>query len=123
MVVGPFRAFQYCYCSRCRKRTGSAHAANLFVAPDQLRWERGEDQVERFELPEAKYWCASFCRRCGSAMPWLNKPGTVYVIGAGALDDDPEVRPVRAVYYASRAPWYREPSELDLHDTLPPRQS
>ena len=30
----PFKIFQYCHCSRCRKFTGSAHAANLFVPPN-----------------------------------------------------------------------------------------
>ena len=54
-------------------------------------------------------------------MPWLNKPGTAYVVGAGALDDDPEMRPERAVFYGSRSAWYREPADLELHDTLPPR--
>ena len=38
-VEEPFAAFQYCHCSRCRKKTGSAHAANAFVPAAQLTWE------------------------------------------------------------------------------------
>ena len=31
----PYRFFQYCHCSRCRKRSGSIHAANVAVPADQ----------------------------------------------------------------------------------------
>ena len=64
-IEGPFIAFQYCHCSRCRKASGSAHAANLFVKTAQLYWERGEESVQRFELPDAKYWSHCFCPTCG----------------------------------------------------------
>jgi hypothetical protein len=40
--TGNMGIFQYCHCSRCRKVTGSAHAANLFVAPEQFHWVQGE---------------------------------------------------------------------------------
>ena len=30
-ITGPILNFQYCHCSRCRKFTGSAHAANVFT--------------------------------------------------------------------------------------------
>lgn len=118
-IEGPFKAFQYCHCSRCRKRTGSAMVANIFVPVDQFRWEKGEDRVRRFELPEAKYWCNAFCTECGSAMPWLSKTGKTMVVGAGALDDDPGDRPRFSIYYGSRAPWYVHVPDLEMHETLP----
>lgn len=118
-ISGPFRAFQYCHCSRCRKKTGSSYAANIFVPVDQFSWERGEDKVRRFELPEAKYWSTAFCTACGSAMPWLTKNGRVMVVGAGALDDDPGLKPKFSVHYDSRAPWYVHVSELEMHGTIP----
>ena len=49
-LTGEVRGFQYCHCSRCRKFTGSAHAANLFVRPDDLAWVEGEDRVTTFLL-------------------------------------------------------------------------
>jgi len=49
-ISGNMGVFQYCHCSRCRKVTGSAHAANLFVAPDDFKWLSGEENV-RFITP------------------------------------------------------------------------
>lgn len=118
-IKAPFRAFQYCHCSRCRKQSGSAHCTNIFVPVHQFSWERGEENVQRFELPHAKYWCTAFCTTCGSTMPWLSKTGKAFIVAAGALDDDPEERPRCSIYYASRAPWYVHASELEAHDTYP----
>ena len=119
-MEGPFRGFQYCHCSRCRKKTGSSHAANIFVPVDQFSWERGKDMVRRFELPTAKYWSTAFCGDCGSAMPWLTRNGKAMVVAAGALDDDPGIRPGFSVHYDSRAPWYVHVSDLEMHGTIPP---
>ena len=118
-IEGPFRGFQYCHCSRCRKKTGSSHVANIFVPVGQFHWERGEDKVRRFELPTAKYWSTAFCTDCGSAMPWLTRNGKVMVVGAGALDGDPGVKPKFSVHYDSRAPWYVHVSDLEMHGTIP----
>lgn len=118
-IAPPFRAFQYCHCSRCRKRSGSAHVANVFVPPEQFSWRRGAGEVVRYDLPTAEYWCTAFCRHCGSPMPWLNKPGTAYVVAAGALDSDPGVTPERSIYFGSRAPWYVAPADHERHDTMP----
>ena len=69
-VRGNLGIFQYCHCSRCRKFTGSAFGANLLVRPDDFSWTRGEALVGRYELPEAKYFATSFCKNCGSSLPW-----------------------------------------------------
>ncbi len=120
-IEGPFRGFQYCHCSRCRKRTASVGVANIFVPVEQFAWESGEDQVKRFELPDAKYWSTCFCTECGSAVPWLSKNGKTMIVGAGSLDDDPGERPQFSVFYGSRAPWYVHVSDLEMHETLPGR--
>lgn len=117
----PFNVFQYCHCSRCRKSSGSAHAANLFLPAAQLSWEAGEQHVRRFELPDAKHWCHAFCDQCGSALPWLTRNGRAYIVPAGNLDIDPGLAPQRNVHFASRAPWYRHASELPIFDEEAPR--
>jgi hypothetical protein len=115
----PARNFQYCHCSRCRKGSGSAHAANVFVTPSQFTWLKGEDAVKRFELPTAKYWSRAFCTTCGSAMPWLTRSGKSMVIPAGGLDDDAPDRPQRNIYFGSRAQWYVPAADLEAFDTYP----
>ena len=114
-ITAPFRGFQYCHCSRCRKASGSAHCANIFVSSPQFEWLQGADQVGRFEPPDAKYFATCFCRTCGSAMPWRSRKGTAFIVPAGALDEDPGERPTRNVFWDSRAAWYEQASELPIH--------
>ena len=37
-IIGEFESFFLCHCERCRKDTGSAHAANLFSSSARLIW-------------------------------------------------------------------------------------
>lgn len=39
VVSGPFEAFHWCHCSRCRKDTGSAHASNIFAGIDAAKYD------------------------------------------------------------------------------------
>ena len=117
--VGPVKVFQYCHCNRCQKITGSAHASNIIIDPDNFEWLTGEEQVGRFELPDAKYFASSFCKKCGSSLPWLTQSGTAMIIPAGTLDDDPEARPKHNIYYADKACWYSDLDSLVKYDALP----
>lgn len=121
-INGHLGIFQYCGCSRCRKFTGSAFAANLLVAPDDFRWLRGEQHVGRHELAEARHFATSFCRCCGSSLPWLAKSGKTVAVPAGTLDQDPGIRPSQRVFWDSRADWYLEPDTLPAYRELPPRK-
>ena len=117
----PYRFFQYCHCSRCRKRSGSIHAANIAVAAGQFAWTKGEDQVQRFALPGAKSWSNAFCRTCGSGLPWSALGGAFWIVPAGSLDEDPGDRPTRNIHYASRAVWHEDAATLPVFDAEPPR--
>lgn len=118
-VTGPYRFFQYCHCSRCRKRTGSAHAANLAVPHTQVSWLAGDDAVTRFELSTARAWGNAFCSRCGSGVPWLTRNGKAYIVPAGGLDAPPEHGPTRNVHFASRANWYEHATNLPIFEEDP----
>ena len=117
--TGPTKMFQYCHCTRCRKITGSAHASNIIISPDQFQWLKGKESVGRFEVPDAKYFASSFCKKCGSSLPWLTKNGKALIVPAGTLDDDPKVKPKHNIYFADKAPWYEEACELAKYDALP----
>jgi len=116
---GPEFVFQYCHCSRCRKFTGSAHAANIIIDPKQFEWLGGEELVGRYEHPEAKHYATCFCKRCGSSLPWLAKSGRSMVIPAGTLDDDPGIKPTQNIYWQDRASWREEVRDLVHYDELP----
>jgi len=119
-ITGNMGVFQYCHCSRCRKVTGSAHAANLFVAPEDFKWLSGEESVGRYDPPETKYFATSFCKNCGSSLPWLSKSGQVVIIPAGSLDGDPGIRPTQNIFCGSRSAWYTAASSLPEYVDMPP---
>jgi hypothetical protein len=121
-ISPPFKIFQYCHCSRCRKFTGGAFSPNLFVPPSQFQWLSGEENISRFEHPEAKYFATCFCNHCGSSLPWMVKGGGNIVVPTGTLDEDPGIAPQHNVFWGSRATWQPSPCELDSFDTLPPRK-
>ena len=116
---GPAKVFQYCHCSRCQKFTGSAHAANIIVDPSQFAWLSGEQQVGRYEVPDAKHFATSFCKNCGSSLPWMTKSKMSMVIPAGTLDDDPMEKPKHNIFYADKAPWFVNVESLVKYDKFP----
>ena len=118
-VRPPFTAFRYCHCSRCRKASGSAHAANLFVPRAQFEWLKGEDKVRRFDLPQSQRFSVWFCGECGCRVPHNVKTRDDVLVPAGLLDADPGVRPENGIFWASKAPWYVEPREMPLFEQYP----
>ena len=103
---GPFGSFFVCHCSRCRKATGSAHASNIFTKPEDLSWTDGEDLIRGFKLDSAKMFGRNFCAECGSPVPRVSAERKLLVIPAGALDEDPGIRPENIIFWDNRAHWY-----------------
>ncbi len=118
-LTGEILGFQYCHCSRCRKFTGSAHAANLFTRPADLEWLQGVDTLGSYLLEGEPPFPTAFCSKCGSGMPSMSSTGKYWVVPAGGLDHDPRARPTRSIFWDSRAPWYRHVDELPQHATWP----
>jgi hypothetical protein len=102
----PAGRFFICYCSRCRKASGSGHGANLYVGPDAFRWTRGERDVRRYDLPQARSFSTGFCTHCGSPVPHATRSGREIVIPAGSLDVDPSELPrAEHAHRESRTAW------------------
>jgi len=112
----PFAKFLKCHCSRCRRASGSAFAANAYVLPQAFRWILGQDNVVRFDLPEARSFSTSFCRRCGSPLPHATRSGREIVIPAGSLLDDPGTSPTIEACWSSRARFLSDTGDLPTED-------
>ncbi|MEM7619688.1 MAG: GFA family protein [Pseudomonadota bacterium] len=121
-INGHLGIFQYCHCSRCRKFTGSAFAANLLVAPEHFQWTKGADLVSHFPLAGAKHFATAFCKRCGSSLPWKAQSGKSIIIPAGTLDDVPDLKPFQNLCFADKASWFENPADLKTYDGMPPRR-
>ena len=120
--TGPVKVFQYCHCTRCQKITGSAHASNIIIDPENFKWFKGEGNVGRYELSEAKHFASSFCKTCGSSLPWITQSKKAMIVPAGTLDDDPKVKPIHNIFYADKACWYENVDGLVKYDELPTRK-
>lgn len=108
----PFSAFRYCHCTRCRKASGSAHAANLLVPESGFEWLHGEASVKRFDMPGTERFSVWFCPTCGSRAPHRIRTRDDILIPAGLLDADPEMLPQNNIFWDSRASWYVEPQQM-----------
>jgi hypothetical protein len=117
-VEEPFATFAYCHCSRCRKKTGSAHAANALVPAASFFWTRGQERVRKFDL-EGTRWSSAFCETCGSSLPFVNRTGAMFVVPAGSLEGALGEKPRCNIHFASRAPWYEHASALPTFDEIP----
>lgn len=111
-ITPPSTGFRYCHCSRCRKVTGAAHAANIFLPEGQFKWLAGESLVRRFNLPGAKRFAVSFCTQCGTRVPHKITGTENMLIPAGVLDANPDLRPEYSIFWGSKAPWYVETPAL-----------
>ncbi|MEZ6852355.1 GFA family protein [Halodesulfovibrio aestuarii] len=116
-VDGDFENFFLCHCERCRKDTGSAHAANLFSSTAQLRWLSGKENVKTFNFKSTGH-IKSFCSVCGSALPNIQMDGTLLVIPAGCLDSDVPIKPQGHIYVANKANWDNELQNIPEFEQL-----
>ena len=112
--------FRNCHCSRCRKAHGAAFASNIYARPQDFRWLQGEDRLVTYRLQTAQRFGNTFCCVCGSPMPRLVAERDFFVVPAGALDDDPGIRPAYHIFTGSMAPWFEISDDLPQHPQYPP---
>ncbi len=106
-LADDFRTFYLCHCQQCRQLTGSAFAANLFTAQDNIDWTAGEDKVVKYEHSERSF-SKSFCGCCGSALPFVTQSGTALIVPAGSLLDEPSIAPKANIFTEEKACWLDE---------------
>jgi hypothetical protein len=109
-----------CFCSRCRRGRSAAHATNYFVKLEQFRFTRGEEGIQDFQFPEAKYFGVAFCRRCGSDVPRVSVERGVAVVPGGTLDTDPGKEPQANIFVSSKAPWVEITNPYPQFAEMPP---
>lgn len=116
---GPFTDFRYCHCERCRKATGSAHASNLFMPKEQLRWIAGENNITIFIHKEAENYPRGFCKTCGGMVPRLGRDARYMVVPAGTIENVPPLKPTKNIFWKLKAEWLTPYTELPCFDERP----
>jgi hypothetical protein len=104
-VEPPFAYFGHCYCSRCRKKTGTGRATALIVNANQLVWTKGEAEVRRWDMPEAHSFSTAVCTTCGANLPHLTRSGREAIVPAGSLDSDILMEPTSHDRLNDKANW------------------
>jgi hypothetical protein len=115
-AVGEPRASGHCYCSDCRKASGSGFIPFMAFAASAVRLT-GESEV--YESPAARGTTATrnFCPHCHSlVMGGAIGKDTTYNIYAGSLDDASLFHPTIAVFTRGRPEWAVIPGSLKVLD-------
>lgn len=118
VIEGDFENFFLCHCERCRKDTGSVHAANLFSSTAKLKWLSGKDKLKTFNFRSEGH-IKSFCTNCGSALPNIQLDGKLLVVPAGSIDNDINIIPQGHIYYSNKANWDVDLEKVPKYDKLP----
>lgn len=108
-----------CHCSRCRKVKGAAHATNVFVAGDSLRWTKGESNVTNYSHAGAQFFGNAFCKTCGSSVPRPRPDGSLYNIPAGSLNQAPGIEAKGHIFVGSKAPWFEITEDRPQWEEMP----
>ena len=105
-VVGPVTPINHCHCQRCRRARAAAHATNGLLPIENVAFERGEDNLCEYKVPEARYFTQVYCRSCGSKLPRLDFGRGIAVVPLGSLDDAPNTDEQRHIFVANKAGWH-----------------
>ena len=96
--------FNLCHCSRCQKRSGTAHTSQLQIAADKFQWIQGTDCMSWYESSLGSR--SSFCSTCGSRLPMHTNNNAMVAVPAGLIDDEFGVQPEINMHCASAASWH-----------------
>ena len=119
-ISEPFLQFYLCHCSRCQKSSGSAHAANIFVEPESIKWISGKELTKAYVLSNCSSFNKSFCVECGSPTPVKAKSGEFVIVPAGALNEVPVMKLQRNIFWKDRAQWFEEGCNAIKYEEYPP---
>jgi hypothetical protein len=115
-VTAPLMSANYCHCTRCQRRSGTAASANARTEPGSFRILSGGDSLRAWR-PAGGFekW---FCGDCGSALFSRHPHDPEQVsIRLGSFDEDPQIRPTMRQFVAYAAPWETIPDDgLTRHD-------
>jgi hypothetical protein len=120
VIEGSVIAARHCHCRRCQLARGAAHASNLVLDRKGLRFTVGEEFIENFRVPEARFFAQSFCKSCGSCMPRVDEARGIAIVPLGCLDDPPPIAPQEHIWVESKAVWHTITDSLPTYAQGPP---
>lgn len=117
-VVNAFEKLFLCSCDQCRQITGSAFASNLFVGIELFDWLGGADDIIKYQVP-GRDISKSFCRVCGSGVPWANGKATKMIVPAGSLSEPAVIAERVRVFISEQPAWASDLEQVTAHAKFP----
>ena len=99
---------EYCHCNRCRKVSGSNALLMIRARVADYRLLSGRELIRSYDAPVLRNpppYQSTFCSSCGSPVPEASPKGEFVEIPAGALDDDPGIRPDKHIFVEFMPRW------------------
>lgn len=117
-VNNTFEKLFLCSCDQCRKITGSAFAANLFVGIDGFDWLSGSEGIVSYQVP-GRDISKTFCRVCGSGVPWESGDGTKMIVPGGSLSEPVNVVERIRIFASEQPSWASDLERVSAHAKFP----
>ena len=129
-ILEPLPNLYQCYCSLCRKVSGSASNSAMIVPRDCFRWISGRNNISTYSTSTG--FRSDFCTSCGSPLPNDCHGGLRYWIPVGLFDGEIQSKVCAQVYVDSKANWnikidsaeqYSEMPEMSLIEVIAKRET
>lgn len=117
-VINAFEKLYLCSCDQCRQITGSAFASNLFVGIEGFDWLKDAGDIVRYQVP-GRDISKSFCRVCGSGVPWASGSGTKMIVPAGSLSAPANVVERIRIFASEQPAWASGLEHVSTHAAFP----
>ena len=117
-VRGEFGPAFFCHCSRCRKASGSAFAANVVAAASDFVIVAGEASLGSYRSSESVP--RLFCTTCGSPIASRRDNLPQVRVRLGTLDTPLSTGPGAHIFVDSKAGWFEIHDDLPQHPGRPP---
>jgi len=108
----------YCFCTDCRKASGSAFIGFMGFAPDQIT-VTGETRRHHSPAANGNTATRNYCAACGSLVFGGGHDLGGVNIYAGSLDDAALFKPSMAIFTRDKPDWVTLPPGLVLFEGLP----
>ncbi len=107
------KALYACHCRDCQKQSSSAFGMSLIVAPEDLRFVRGQNRLRSWDTrgDDGRIKRCHFCPDCGTRIyHGSDRADEDISIKAGSLDDTAALSPVAQIWLKSAAVSSSEPA-------------
>ena len=92
-----------CFCSLCRKASGSQSNSAFIVSENSFSWDCDQSTITSFVKPTG--FRADFCATCGSPVPNMLRNRPFFWIPAGLMDDKFSAKITTQIYVPINPDW------------------